>query len=49
MVKVRKEISVDTEVEKAVADDTENSGFCLSRYVNAHLKERYRLKRVQTD
>jgi hypothetical protein len=44
MGKVRKEISVDPEVKEAVEEDTKNNGFCISRYVNAHLRNKYGLK-----
>jgi hypothetical protein len=42
MGKVRKDISLDDEISKVITERTENGEFCLSRYVNTNLKEKFK-------
>lgn len=42
MVKRRREISLDAEVIKVVAEKTERGELCLSKVVNTMLRERYK-------
>ncbi len=42
MGKVRKDISIDEGINKVITEQTENGEFCLSRYVNTNLKEKFK-------
>ena len=42
MGKIRKDISLDEEINKVITEQTENGEFCLSRYVNTNLKEKFK-------
>ncbi len=42
MGKIRKDISLDEEINKVINEQTENGEFCLSRYVNTNLKEKFK-------
>ncbi len=42
MGKIRRDISLDEEIIKVINEQTENGDFCLSRYVNTNLKEKFK-------
>ena len=42
MVTVRKEISLDPDVDRVVKEKTDCGELCLSKFVNTKLREKYR-------